>query len=370
MYFVTFIVTFAILLAYADDRKIIKGGFFFSFCLLTISMSLRYGYGNDFFSYMRIFNEISAYSSLRIACAQSGMEFGWVLMTRLLSPLGFQSQIFVTSVILYSIFYSLIYKYVPRPYRWLGLMIFLLNDSMFLLNLSMLRQGLSSALFFLSISFALEDKRIKSILFCLLGCSFHISALIGFPFLLLVFTKRIVKPLIVLLGCVVIGGVLFLNPDFNEYLFSFLLGSEKIGDVYGKYMTNSADDFSLGLGVLIQYISILPGLLYFKYLKEEDKYFVILYLMVLLLIPLAANAIMLLRIVSYFLPFAVILFPRLCDKHLIPLEKSLDGKNKIIFLTISKVSLALYLIYVSYSYYSFFRSETYGFAYKNFQFCF
>lgn len=370
MYFVTIIVAIAILLTYADDYKKIKGGYYVSFWILTISMSLRYGYGNDFFSYMRIFNEISSYPSFRIACDQSGMEFGWVLLTRLLSPLGFQSQILATSIIIYFIFYYLINRYVPRPYRWIGLTIFLLNDSMFLLNLSMLRQGLSSALFFLSIILALEDKRVKSILVCLIGCSFHISALIGFPFLLLVFARRIVKPLVVLLGCVMIVAALFLNPGFNEYLFSFLLGSEDIVDSYGKYMTNSAEGFSLGLGVLIQYISILPGLLYFKYLKDVDKYFVILYLMVLLLIPLAANAIMLLRIVSYFLPFAVLLFPRLYDKQQISIDKPLEGKNKILFHTLSKVSLTLYIVYVSYSYYSFFSSETYGFAYKNFQFCF
>ena len=274
MYFVTFIVALAILLAYADDHKIIKGGFYASFWLLTISMSLRYGYGNDYFSYMRLFNEISAYPSFRIACDQSGMEYGWVLMTRLLSPLGYQAQILATSIILYSIYYYLINKYVPRPYRWIGLSIFLLNGSIFLLNLSMLRQGLSSALFFLSIILALEDKRIKSILVCLVGCSFHISALIGFPFLLLVLARRIIKPLVVLLGAIIIVAALFINPSFNEYLFSFLLGSEEIVDSYGKYMTNSADGFSLGFGVLIQYVSILPGLFYFKYLKEIDKYFV------------------------------------------------------------------------------------------------
>ena len=370
MYFVTFIVAFAILFAWADDHKTIIGGFYLSFWLLTISMSLRYGYGNDYFSYMRIFNEISASPSFRIACDQSGMEVGWVLITRLLSPLGYQSQIFVTSFVSYSIFYYLIYKYVPRPYRWVGLMIFLLNDSLFLLNLSMLRQGLASSLFFLSVSLALEDKRIKSILVCLLGCLFHSSALIGFPFLLLIFARKMINPFIVLLGGVMIGVVLFLNTGFNEYLFSFILGSEGIGDMYGKYVTNSLDGFSLGLGVLIQYVSILPALLYFKHLKEQDKYFVILYLIVLLLIPLAENTLMLLRMVSYFLPFAVILFPRLYDKHQISLEKSLEGKNKKRFLTMSRVSLALYLVYVSYSYYSFFSSETYGFAYKKFQFCF
>lgn len=57
MYFVTFIVILATFFAYADDKKLLHGGFKISYWLLTISMSLRYGYGNDFFSYMRYFSE-------------------------------------------------------------------------------------------------------------------------------------------------------------------------------------------------------------------------------------------------------------------------------------------------------------------------
>lgn len=367
MYFVTFIVILATFFAYADDKKLLHGGFKISYWLLTISMSLRYGYGNDFFSYMRIFTEINSYPSFHIAYEQSGMEIGWVLLSRLLSVFGFQSQILICSIILYAIFYALINKYVPKPYRWLSLVIFLLNDSMFLLNLSMLRQGLSSAFFFLAVSLALEDKRVKSLLVLSLGISVHLSAFIGLPFLLLIYLRKIIRPSIVLLGCVLVCAYLFINPSFSEYLFSFLLGSEDLGEIYGKYMT-TADNFSLGMGVLIQYCSIVPGLLYFRYLKEIDKYFVIFYLMVLLLIPLSMNAIMLLRMVSYFLPFAVILFPRMCDKNYISLEVQLT-ENKKLWGILPKLSLGLYLIYVAYSYLSFFSSETYGFAYRYFKFC-
>lgn len=370
MIFVTIIVFLAILLVYADDRRLIKGGYWISFWILTVTMSLRYGYGNDYFSYMRYFYEIISYPSFQNAYNNSGMEFGWVVLSRILAPFGFQSQIFLSSVILYLIFYILINKYVPRPYRWLGLMIFLLSDGMFLLNLSMIRQGLSSALVFWAIILSLEDKRLTSLLVLFIGVSIHTSALVGLPFLLLIFLRTVIKPKAVMCGCVLCCIGLFVNPSLSDSFFSILLGNDAFGEVYGKYMGRTSDNFSMGIGVIIQYVTILPGLFYFKYLKETDKYFVIFYLMVLLLIPLSSKAILLLRMVSYFLPFAVILFPRLYDKHQVSFERPLEGKNKFRFLTMSKVSLVLYLIYVSYSYYSFFSSETYGFAYKNFQFCF
>ena len=368
MLFVTLVVVLATLFAYADDKRLLHGGFKISFWLLTLCMSLRYDYGNDYFSYMRIFDEINGCQSLISAYKQSGMEIGWVLLTRLLSPFGFQSQILVCSLILYGIFYSLIYKYVSRPYRWLSLLLFLLNDSLFLLDLSMLRQGLSCALFAFAICFALDNKRVKSTIVWLVGVSIHTSAIIGLPFLIIVFLKKVINPMMVLLLSVIICVYMIANPNSSEYLFSFLLENMEgtdIMDLYGKYI-RKATDFRLGIGVFIEYISIIPGLLYFKYFKEFDKYMVIFYTVILLLIPLSANSIMLMRIISYFMPFVIILFPRFCDRNRIAFDIAIDGQKSYRWQILSKSAIALYMIYVAYSYVSFFDSETYGFAYKHF----
>lgn len=369
MYFVSFIVILAILFVYAYDKRKIYNGFKISFWLLTISMSLRYGYGNDYFSYMHIFNEINAYPTVKIAYEQTGMELGWVILSRLLKPFGFQSQIFVCSLLLYGIFYYVIKKYVPNHYRWIGLMIFLLHDGLFILDISMIRQGLSGALFLLGVCLALNGKNYKSLFICLLGVSIHTSAILCIPFIILILLRKHIKPNVLLLLCIFACAGLLSFQSITDYIFSVLVESSELADTYGKYLSSQSDGFKLGIGAFLQYVTALPMLYYYKYLKVEDKYFFILYFMVLLIIPLGAKTIMVLRLVSYFLPFAVVLFPRFVDKNKVAFSEGAIFNEKRWHL-ISLVTLSLFIVYIVYSYISFFSSATYGFAYKNFSFCF
>ena len=369
MYFVSFIVILAILFAYAEDKRKIYNGFKISFWLLTITMSLRYGYGNDYFSYMQHFYEINSCPTVKAAYEKSGLEIGWIVFSRLLNPFGFQSQIFVCSLILYGIYYYVIKKYVPNRYRWIGLMIFLLHDGLFILDISMIRQGLTGALFLLGVCLALKGKSFKSLIVCLLGVTIHSSAIICIPFLILIYLRKLINPNIVLLICIFACAGLLYFESATDYIFSLLFENGELVETYGKYLSSQSDGFKLGIGAFLQYVTALPMLYYYKYLKVEDKYFFILYFMVLLIIPLGAKTIMVLRLVSYFLPFAVILFPRFVDRNKVAFSKGAIFNEKRWHI-ISLVSLSLFIVYIFYSYISFFSSATYGFAYKNFRFCF
>lgn len=91
----------------------------------------------------------------------------------------------VYAIILYSVYK--LFLYIPRQWQWVAVFFYYFGVKLFLFDMSGLRQGLAVA-FWILLVLALKEKKIKaSIIYALLGVSFHNSFIYSFAFIPLIY---------------------------------------------------------------------------------------------------------------------------------------------------------------------------------------
>lgn len=363
MVFVTIILALSVFLVYLDDKGGLKHGLTASFLLVSIFFSLRYAYGNDYFNYINLFVELNKYGSIESAFINTRTELGWVILCRLLDWFGSQSIIAVSTFLLNAIYYYLIYKFVPKGYRFYAAFMFLFHPSIFLLDLSMIRQGLAAAFMVLSMFYMYNCCTKKSIATSLVALSFHIMSLICIPFLLFVKYREYVNLKIVVMLLVGVFFTFMLNESVVVSMLTPILYSEQIFDEYGSYIVNGEQDSAYGLGFLLQLIVVLPFILLFQKFKEFDRLLLIFYTTMFIIVPMSFQLVLLGRLGSFFLPYSIFLFPRIYSYRI-------EAGMKLYNLDVVKLSIYGMMFYVLYSYIVFFSSDTYGSYYRNYHFIF
>lgn len=153
-----------------------KHRIFFDLALLMLFgfAALRYGYGNDYFSYSRCFAEIR----LMNANPFPG-EWLFTALNRILPH--YHWLIAITSLAFVCAIGCLIQRNVPAPYQWFSFLLLLINPYLFLMHLSAIRQCMALVCFVFAIPFARRRKPIPYVLLCLMACGFHNSAVILLP---------------------------------------------------------------------------------------------------------------------------------------------------------------------------------------------
>lgn len=366
MFFVTIIIVFAILLVYADDKKLLKNGFWLSFLLIVAVFSIRYGYANDYFNYERTFQAVAKYSSLSLALTNlPEIEVGWLILSFISKPFGFQFSIFVSTLVLCYIYYSLINNYVPKPYRWFGILIFLMHPSLFILDLAMIRQGLAGALIFLSFCKGYENKTIQSILFFLVAPTLHLSALVCLPFVIMINLNKYINPSYIYIGVFSVFLFFLFTPGVTNQIVLALSSNDVVSGEYSSYFTTGQVDSSTSSWKTLfsRVIVILPSVVLFFKLKTFDKYLTIMCSLTPFVIFLSSQNFMFLRMEYYLLPFYTLLFPRIATKNGLPFSKPINKKG--VRLLCLGACLFL-LVFIVHSYYNFFDQPSYSKAYATY----
>ncbi len=362
MAFVTIIIIIGVLLAFAEDKAIIKKGRLLSFVLIVVVFSLRYGYGNDFFSYQQFFYDITKYSSF-VECVrqQPGEDVGWMAINYFLQPFGFQFILLISTFALCYIYYYLIDKYTPKPYKWVGILLFLMYPNLFLLDLSMIRQGLAGALFILSFSKGYENKWIQSIIICVIAISIHRVAFVCAPFVIMVNLKRYLNPDYIALCTLLVFAYVIFNPSFIERSFEQVLSSD-LSSEYTSYFNRGGSE-SVLLGLFSRIIVITPNIIWFRKMKEFDKYLTLLFFISTFTILLSTQNYLLLRLECFFLPYMVLLFPRILCKECV-FEHHPRRYNIVKPLMI--IGSIGWIVFSVRSFFHFFSEPTYAKAYATF----
>src|SRR5690606_31529927 len=130
------------------------GGLEVAFILLTIFMSIRFNFGNDYSSYLDLFIEIGRYKNLDFVQT----EIGWTFLNWIFQPIGFFGMIIVLTSFQYAIIYRLIKNYVPKDWYWFSVLIFTLNTGYMLVFGSMMRQFLAICIFVLAVDFIIKRR--------------------------------------------------------------------------------------------------------------------------------------------------------------------------------------------------------------------
>ena len=114
--------------------------FFVAACMvLFLFAALRYMYGSDYSSYY------GHYLNIQAGGASPYDEWGFTMLNQL-AP-SFEFIIALTSAVFVWSSYKLVVGELSTEYAWLGLLIFIINPYLFLMNLSAIRQCMAMVAF-------------------------------------------------------------------------------------------------------------------------------------------------------------------------------------------------------------------------------
>lgn len=350
MLVVTIVFVFVVFLAFLDSKGRLKHGLEAGFVLLVVFFSFRVQYGNDYSNYLRLFNTIGQASSFQEIQKQIDIEFGWLFLNYYSQWLGFHFMLFLHLVLLLYPIYYLIKRYVPRKYYWISAFILCFHPSIFLLDLSMMRQSLAVSYVALSFSLVMDKKYLKTVICFLLAYSFHNTALIAIPFLIILRFIRWIDAKYIIYGGLTLYIVLMVSQEVLGEYTSYLMTLGELQEEYGSY--NTKGELGSGYGIILQFLFLLPAYVYHKNINETDRSIIFLYLIGFLFVPFSTVMVLYGRLTAYFMVYVIVLVPRLL----------VTCKNKAIYI----FTLSCVMVYFLYSYYAFFYSDTYGAAYINY----
>lgn len=336
---------FCILFAYLARYKNINWGLKISFTLIFLFLALRYNFGNDYEEYFRIFNTISQNNQIDFNSYQLlFIEPGWILLNWLFRHLGFFAMNAVLAFFSCIIYYRFIKKYVPKGYYWIAIFIYIFSPDFMLIHSSAMRQSVAIMLFIFSLDYLYKKQAIRYFICIGFASLFHFSAIILIPLYLVVYLNQKIR---VVYGFIFVSVflVLYLLSDtllpYTQNFISFF------NDKYEFYQERG--EISSGFGI-IYYFIILILIIYYDRMQNREIALVFKIAIVgFLMMPLKLIILMFGRLMMYYTPALIIVYPNI----LMNLKKPI---RKILFLT-------LLIVFTMYQFYSFFYSTTY---HKNF----
>lgn len=347
----------ALFLTILDSLKLLEKGLLYAFILTTVIAAIRYDYGND---YMPYYDDYLRYNNYYIQDIINGyVEFkepGWSIFCILFSifgQYGFFAMVAVISILCNWIYYRFIIENVQRRYYWLALFIYLFTFDMYVLQMSMIRQGIAISLFVYSYHFIKRRKLLIPILLCVLAYTFHRSSIIYFPFILLSLFKWDIYGKSfswILLGAFVI---FFIGNSITERLFGNLLTLEEMS-IYERYTL--AEGNKIGVRRILEFIPFFVSLYYLAQKntdKKGQKYMVMLSTIATILYPFTMIAHMALRLTYYFSIYYIATIP----------ITYFNIKDKVLRYGL----LSIFMLITLYLYYTTYKSPVYVDAFSKYQ---
>ena len=312
---------FAILLAYLSKFKGKSHLFELAFIIVTFIAAIHYDYGNDYMTYFDRWKQLrfERWGDILSGDTNWGVETGWAILNKMF---GFNGGFFILVALLNIfqnyIYYKLIKRFVPPSNRWLAMLIYLCTSGLYLLNFSMMRQGLAVALFVATILLLTSRKLIFAIVALIVAISMHKTAVIGVPFLILYFLPlKSTKSLSVIVASM--GVALFFATSLASDLFNSLITSVEILNQYENMGEGMVAEESLGLGFVLLHIPHIVFLYclwsgeYFR--DEKEKILTIVAFFDILIIPFTSiGSAFMSRLGIYFLAFHVAVIPMLYSR--------------------------------------------------------
>ena len=177
MYIVIIISLIALFLTYQESVGRNKWGMKAGFILLTILACIHYDYGNDYMKYYELAKSFDnmPFDLMAIMEGEYFRDPGWVIINVLFNYVGgFFTLVAVLSIFQGAVFYRFIKGNVDKKWWWMGMYIYAICTSFYVLNFSMLRQGLAVAIF-LACYPLIKPKEFQRKSYC---CRYYVSDLV------------------------------------------------------------------------------------------------------------------------------------------------------------------------------------------------
>ncbi len=317
----------------------------YPFAVLFMFSAFRYMYGNDYASYM------GWHTYMKAGGNSPYDEFLFTLLNRIFP--NFYLLVAVTSLAYIYVIYRLIKDTLPIDYYWIGVLIFVINPYLFLMNLSSIRQCLAMLMFIIAVRFAIKRKPLPFLLFIGLAVLFHKSAVFLLPVYFVCGSKSFKRRwTVVILIC--LFAVLSLD-NFQTFISNIIsLFNDKDYNYFAQQSMQNSLRATLLTGLFFIYVLLnLP--------KMEGKALVYskLYLIGTILGVLAMKMSMLTRFQMYFDIFSIVAIPLILEQTIKKGAIVVNQNNVLITVwdCINKyvMPFLLLLVYVL-RYYSFFTN--------------
>lgn len=244
-----------------------------SFGLMYFLTVFRYGLGNDYFSYMRIFSEI-AENDLGTALTL-GYEPLFVILTKAITLISTNPEVMygIYAVLILAPVAFAIYKYSDKV--WISVTVFICL-TFFYTQLSFIRQSMAVSVLILAYGFMKKRKIVPVLIMAVVAVLFHYTALVFIPFYLLSLIKPTKKYLItyssisvgVLVTCLIMKAV-GANPlNILANIVTAVTGKDYTGYIGSQWFENG-----FGVHYLIMPLAVLALVMisYFLGWKEREE---------------------------------------------------------------------------------------------------
>ena len=312
MYVVLITTLFALLLTHFESKGKIRNGLFWGFVMLTTLGVIHYDYGNDYMAYLNMYHEFNKYQ-FNFEYIINGDYFtdpGWTILCHAFSMLGgFFVMVAVLNIIQNILVYRFIRSNINKTWWTMAVFIYTCSTNLYLMNFSMMRQGLVVCIF-LGVWELIKNKKCWWALLVLYISTFiHKSSIILLPFAFLGFlpkgkgkTWAIVFSVLLLL--------LWYSGAFLNTIFSSFMDIEEIQGYIETY-SDGEITATYGIGFVLNLIPLVVGLYYLMTNKDHDcnQKIVIISMISFIITPFAQIIPLVGRIGTYFSIYKIAAFP-------------------------------------------------------------
>jgi len=261
--FITFILQFT---SAKTDQQYLKRTII-SFIPFFIYAATRLNFGPDYSAYESFFETIKEIPFKDYDPETLHMERGFAYLCKIIP--SWRLFLVLDSFLVAATYVSLIYKYVPRNYSWLAvLLIFLTGNNTIFFDLVAMRNGIVVSILILSLPLIKNRKLLPFAAITGLAYTIHASAIFFFPlaYLLGVNKSLTKKELYIWTGVLLAFTVLSANNIIDRITFVVML----IGDRYESTLQEVAENYNRGFLATI-FSLLLSGLLLIGQYKGEKN---------------------------------------------------------------------------------------------------
>lgn len=265
----------AVFLAFLNSKKVFKYGLESAFIIITIFLSIRYDWGNDYSEYMNLFENIQSsnlqYKDWESFYLVSGrFELGWVFLNIFFRPIGFFGMVIIFTIFENFVLYKFIKETTECETYWLSVFIYCFASSFLLIGSSMMREWLAVSLCIISYRYIQRQKLLPFLILVIIASTIHKSALIFLPAYFISYIKDIKLkrywfPIFIFIY-ILLAVIL---PDLLRSNMGFLLSFESF-QYYERYTSAETSGFALGniLPVVISLICLSEASLHSRDIQK------------------------------------------------------------------------------------------------------
>lgn len=246
-----------------------------SFGLMYFITVFRYGLGNDYFSYMRIFDEIAS-NDLGTALTL-GYEPLFVVLTKAITLISTNPEIMygIYAVLILAPVAFAIYKYSDKV--WLSVIVYICL-TFFYTQLSFIRQSMAVSVLILAYGFMKKRKIVPVLIMAVVAALFHYTALVFIPFYLLSLIKPTKKSLITyssisvgtLITCLIMKAVGENPLNILANIVTAVTGKDYTGYIGSQWFENGFGVQYLIMPLAVLALVMISYFLGWKERKESD----------------------------------------------------------------------------------------------------